>query len=233
MCEGIDFVLHQGAIPSVPKSVENPRESHDVNVNGTFNMLQAAVRHKVSRFIYAGSSSVYGNSDESPKQERMATSPQSPYAVQKLVGEHYCRAFFECYGLETITLRYFNVFGPGQDPTSEYAAVIPAFVTAILRGESPTIYGDGRQSRDFTFVANVVHGNLLAADADAKLVAGATFNVADGRSTNLLALSEALNDLLGTSGEPVHEPPRPGDARERAQWFRRPDRQRVGRGIAE
>ncbi len=211
VCEGIDFVLHQGAIPSVPKSVENPRESHDVNVNGTFNMLQAAVRHKVSRFIYAGSSSVYGNSDESPKHERMAPSPQSPYAVQKLVGEHYCRAFFECYSLETITLRYFNVFGPGQDPTSEYAAVIPAFVTAILRGDSPTIYGDGEQTRDFTFIENVLHANSLAMGI--AQTRGEALNIACGVQTSINKVVSVINHLLGADLQPRRVSARPGDVR--------------------
>ena len=163
-CHEIDVVLHQAAIPSVPLSVENPQDSHDANITGTFNLLQAAQKTKVRRFVYAASSSAYGDTEVSPKHEGIVPQPLSPYAVQKLTGEHYCRAFYECYGLQTISLRYFNVFGERQDPNSQYSAAIPAFVTSLLRDESPVVYGDGLQTRDFTYIDNVVHGNILAAE---------------------------------------------------------------------
>ena len=210
-CTDIDFVFHEAAIPSVPKSVEEPQASHDANVSGTFNMLRAAVDHKVRRFIYAASSSAYGDTDVSPKHEGIRPDPLSPYAVQKLAGEHYARAFFECYGLETISLRYFNVFGARQDPESQYAAVIPAFVMAILRGESPTVYGDGEQTRDFTYVDNVVHGNLLAMEAEK--THGETVNVACGGEFSVNRVVAEINRLLGTNVEPQHVDPRPGDVR--------------------
>lgn len=210
-CEGIDFVFHEGAIPSVPKSVEKPQESHDANVNGTFNLLRAAVHHKVKRFIYAASSSAYGNTDVSPKHEDLRPAPLSPYAVQKLAGEHYCRAFTECYGLETISLRYFNVFGPRQDPGSQYAAAIPAFVSRILRGESPVVYGDGEQTRDFTYIDNVVHGNILAMQV--QKTAGESVNVACGGQLTVNHVIAEINRLLGTAVRPQYVDRRPGDVR--------------------
>ena len=208
-CADVDFVYHEAAIPSVPKSVEQPQASHDANVTGTFNMLRAAVQQKVRRFIYAASSSAYGDTEVSPKHEGIKPDPLSPYAVQKLAGEHYARAFFECYGLETISLRYFNVFGSRQDPESQYAAAIPAFVTRILRGEPPTIYGDGEQTRDFTFIDNVVHGNMLAMDVEK--TAGQSVNVACGGRITVNHVIGEINRLLGTDVRPRHVDTRPGD----------------------
>jgi len=210
-CEGMEFVFHEAALGSVPKSVEEPQPSHDVNINGTFNILRAAADCKVRRLIYAGSSSAYGDSEESPKHERLVPCPLSPYAVQKLAGEHYCSAFSTCFGLETITLRYFNVFGERQDPKSQYAAAIPAFVTAILRGEGPTIYGDGEQSRDFTYIDNVVEGNVLAMKA-AK-TRGETVNVACGGQITVNEVIAAINRALGANVKPQHVAPRAGDVR--------------------
>ncbi len=208
-CDGVEYVFHEGAIPSVPKSVDKPRESHDANINGTFNMLQAAVHHKVRRFIYAASSSAYGNTEESPKHEGMKSCPLSPYAAQKHAGETYCRSFTECFGLETISLRYFNVFGPRQDPKSQYAAAIPAFVTAILTGQSPMIYGDGEQTRDFSYIDNVVHGNILAMKA-AK-TGGESVNIACGGQVSVNQVIAAINEALGTNTKPKHQAHRPGD----------------------
>ncbi|MBN2471064.1 MAG: NAD-dependent epimerase/dehydratase family protein, partial [Anaerolineae bacterium] len=165
--EGVDYVLHQAAIPSVPRSVDDPIGTHAANVNGTLHVLDAARHAGVKRVVYAASSSAYGEIEGEFKTEDMTPGPLSPYAVAKLAGEHYCRAFYEVYGLETVALRYFNVFGPRQDPTSQYAAVIPLFITTMIDGRQPVIYGDGLQSRDFTFVQNVVHGNLLACKAPA------------------------------------------------------------------
>jgi len=210
-CERIEVVFHEAALGSVPKSVEEPRPSHDCNIGGTFNILLAAVKHKVRRFVYAGSSSAYGDTEVSPKHEGLTPRPMSPYAVQKLTGEHYCRAFFECYGLQTITLRYFNVFGARQDPKSRYAAVIPAFVTSVLRGESPVVYGDGEQSRDFTYIDNVVDGNILAMNAPA--TKGETINVACGGQITINQTLTAINRLLGTNIKAKYEPARAGDVR--------------------
>ena len=209
--EGVDFVLHEGALPSVPRSIENPVASHSANATGTLNVLLAAHAARVKRVVYASSSSVYGDNPQLPKREDMRPSPISPYAVTKLAGEHYCRAFFCVYGLETVALRYFNVFGPRQDPTSQYAAAIPKFVTALLAGEPPTIYGDGEQSRDFTFVDNVVQANLRALVApDAP---GCVFNVACHRAITLNELLANIQEILGTRVEPRHVSPRPGDVR--------------------
>jgi nucleoside-diphosphate-sugar epimerase len=209
--QGVNYVLHQGALPSVPRSVADPATSHEVNVTGTINVLIAARDAGVQRLVYAASSSAYGNSPTLPKREDMPTNPLSPYAVSKLAGEHYCRAFHQVYGLETVCLRYFNVFGPRQDPKSQYAAVIPKFIEMMRRGEPPTIYGDGSQSRDFTYVANVVRANLLAAAApDA---AGSVVNVACGQRHTLLDLVSALNRLLGTDLEPAFQPDRAGDVK--------------------
>ena len=211
-CMDIEFVFHQAAIPSVPKSLEQPQASHDVNVDGTFNLLRAAERHKIRRFIYAGSSSVYGDTVESPKHEDMKPMPLSPYAVQKLTGEAYCRAFYECYGLETISLRYFNVFGPRQDPHSQYAAAIPAFVSSIVAGEAPTVYGDGEQTRDFTYIDNVVHGNILAMNA-AK-TRGEAVNVACGERISINRVIAEINRLMGTDVQPRYAPRRQGDVKD-------------------
>lgn len=210
-CRGVKVVFHEAAVPSVPLSVEEPAPSHDSNINGTFNLLRAAVACGVKRFIYAGSSSAYGDAPELPKRENMAPDPKSPYAVQKLAGEHYCRAFFECYGLETVTLRYFNVFGPGQNPKSQYAAAIPAFITAILRGEPPTVYGDGEQSRDFTYIDNVVHGNWLAARM-AK-ASGDVINLACGDQITLNHVIARINAITGRNIAVRYVATRAGDVR--------------------
>ena len=209
--EGADVVLHQGALPSVPRSISDPLTSNAVNATGTLHLLVAARDAGVRRVVYASSSSVYGDSPALPKQEEMPTQPKSPYAVSKLAGENYCRAFSQVYGLETVCLRYFNVFGPRQDPTSQYAAVIPLFITAMLRGESLTVYGDGCQSRDFTYVSNVVHANLLAATVSG--VAGRVFNVACGQRHTLLDLIAILDQILDSRVTSVHAAPRPGDVR--------------------
>lgn len=208
-CDGIEFVLHEAAIPSVPKSVDDPLPSHDVNVNGTFNLLLACVEKKVKRFIYAASSSAYGDTEVSPKHEGIRPDPLSPYAVQKFTGECYARSFFQCYGLETISLRYFNVFGSRQDPRSQYAAAIPAFVTAILRGESPVVYGDGEQTRDFTYIDNVVHGNVVAMKASA--TRGEAVNIACGDRISVNQVIKAINEQLGTHVKPQYVPQRTGD----------------------
>ena len=208
---GVDFVLHQGAVPSVARSVRDPRLSHDANATATLNMLIAARDAGVKRFVHASSSSIYGDSPTLPKQEEMAPRPKSPYAVAKLAAESYCRVFNELYGLETVCLRYFNVFGPRQDPQSPYSAVIPLFATAMLKGERPVIYGDGLQSRDFTFVANNIAANLLATTVPG--VGGQVFNIACGRRYTLLDLVGALNRILGTRIEPEFRPARPGDVK--------------------
>lgn len=207
--EGVDFVLHQAALPSVPRSVQDPLASNRANVDGTLTVLWAARRAGVRRVVYASSSSVYGNVNVSPKHEDLTPAPASPYAVSKLAGEYYCRVFYQVYGLETVSLRYFNVFGPRQDPHSPYAAVIPRFISRMRGGQPPIIYGDGSQTRDFTYVANVVHANLLACTAPQ--AAGTVMNVACGQSTSLLELVRELNRLLGTHLTPHHDAPRAGD----------------------
>jgi UDP-glucose 4-epimerase len=206
---GVECVFHQAALASVPRSVERPLDTNRACVTGTLTVLDQARRAGVRRVVYAASSSAYGNQPYSSKREVDLPAPLSPYAVAKLAGEYYCQAFHATYGLETVAIRYFNVFGPRQDPDSPYSAVIPLFITRLLRGERPIVYGDGTQTRDFTYVANVVHGNLLAADAAG--VAGRTINVANGRSTSLLQLLAGLNTLLGTRLDPQFEPARPGD----------------------
>lgn len=210
--DGVEFVFHQGALASVPRSVKDPLSTHEVCVTGTLHVLEAARRHNVRRVIYAASSSAYGASSAVVKKETDLPAPISPYGAAKLCAELYCAAFTEVYGLETVRLRYFNVFGPRQDPDSPYSAVIPLFVTAMLEGRQPTIYGDGRQSRDFTYVQNVVQANLLAADAPG--AAGKVYNIAMGQTTTLLELVQRLNALLDTHVEPVHAEPRCGDVRE-------------------
>ncbi|MFC1508828.1 SDR family oxidoreductase [Candidatus Omnitrophota bacterium] len=207
--QGVDYVLHQAALPSVPRSVKDPITSNQVNVDGTLHILDMAKVAGVKRVIYASSSSVYGKSEELPKREDMMPNPMSPYAATKMAGEHYCRIFSEIYGLETVCLRYFNVFGPMQDPFSQYSAVIPKFITAIHEGKSPIIYGDGSQSRDFTFVTNVVNANLLACFADG--VSGNVFNVACGQRYTLLDLVEAVNAILQKDVKPRFEERRRGD----------------------
>jgi UDP-glucose 4-epimerase len=209
--EGVDYVLHQGAIPSVPRSVADPLASNEAGVNGTLNLLVAARDAGVKRVVYASSSSVYGDSPTLPKHEKMETKPLSPYAITKLAGEHYLRVFCEIYGLETVSLRYFNVFGPRQDPTNQYAAVIPKFITIMIRGDRPPIYGDGLQSRDFTYVSNNVNANLLACEAPG--VGGEVFNIACGARYTLLDLVAAVNGILGTKIEPILEAERPGEVK--------------------
>ena len=209
---GVDCIFHEAALASVPRSVEHPLDTHAACLTGTLILLEAARRAGVRRVVYAGSSSAYGDQPTSSKRETDLPAPISPYAAAKLAAEHYCRAFTATYGLETVVLRYFNVFGPRQDPDSPYSAVIPLFITAMLSGSQPTIFGDGRQSRDFSFVANAVRANLLAADAPG--VAGRVLNIANGKNTDLLTLVEILNRLLGTSVQPRHAPARVGDVRE-------------------
>jgi UDP-glucose 4-epimerase len=210
--EGVECIFHEAALASVPRSIENPLATNAACVTGTVMLLDAARRAGVRRVVYAGSSSAYGDQPTSSKRETDLPAPISPYGAAKLAAEYYCRAFAASFSLETVTIRYFNVFGPRQDPGSAYSAVIPLFITAILAGRQPIIFGDGHQSRDFTYVANVVHANLLAADAPD--VSGRMFNVANGRSTSLLELLDALNQILGTHIEPTFAPPRVGDVRE-------------------
>lgn len=210
-CEGVEVVLHQAAIPSVPKSVADPVTSHEANINGTLNVLLAAREAKVRRVVYAASSSVYGETPTLPKVETMSPSPISPYAVQKLCGEHYLTSFYRVYGLETVSLRYFNVFGPYQDPGSMYSGVLAIFCTKMLKGEVPTIHGDGEQSRDFTYIDNTVNGNLLAASAPASEVAGKVFNLATGRRITLNETVTILRKITGYKGEVKHGPERGGD----------------------
>ena len=210
--KGVEVVFHQAALASVPRSVNAPLDTNAVCVTGTVNVLDAARKAGVRRVVYAGSSSAYGNDPTPSKNENIVPVPVSPYAAAKLAAECYCRAFTATYGLETVTIRYFNVFGPRQDPDSEYSAVIPIFVSLMLRGKRPTVYGDGLQSRDFTFVSDIVRGNLLAADA--KDVAGQVINVATGKQFTLLDLIGSINKVLGTQIEPVFADPRPGDVRE-------------------
>jgi UDP-glucose 4-epimerase len=206
---GCDFVLHQAAIPSVPRSIDKPVESDHANIHGTLMVLEAARKLGIARVVFAASSSAYGETPTLPKIETMAPDPLSPYAVQKLAGEQYMKAFHRCYGLETVSLRYFNVFGPYQDPKSEYAAVIPRFVTAALTGGTPTIFGDGQQSRDFCFIENAVQANLLACTAPG--AAGQVFNVACGVRTTLLDVVRKLGEIVGRDITPKHEPARAGD----------------------
>jgi UDP-glucose 4-epimerase len=210
-CEGADVVFHEGAIPSVPRSVEEPVRTNRANVDGTLNVLECARRAGVRRVVFAASSSAYVDTEELPKIETMPPNPRSPYALQKYAGEVYCRLYHELYGLETVALRYFNVFGPRQDPKSEYAAVVPRFATACLRGEPAQINGDGEQSRDFTFVADTVRANLLAADAPAAV--GQVINVAGGRRISLNALLASLQEITGSKVAAVHGPGRAGDVR--------------------
>jgi nucleoside-diphosphate-sugar epimerase len=210
-CEGVDYVLHQAAIPSVPKSVLDPIGSNRANVDGTVNVLVAARDAKVKRVVYAASSSAYGDTPTLPKHEGMTPNPISPYAVAKLASELYMISFFRCYGLETVCLRYFNIFGPRQDPSSQYSGVLAKFSMQMLRGEQPTIFGDGETSRDFTFIDNAVSANLLACSAPAAECAGRVFNCATGRRVTLNETFEALKQLTGYKGSVKYSPERSGD----------------------
>lgn len=209
--ENVNVVFHEAAIPSVPRSVADPQLGHDVNVNGTFNVLMAARDAGVKRLVFAASSSAYGDTEVLPKVETMMPNPLSPYAAAKLVGELYCQTFTRVYGLETVALRYFNVFGPRQDPTSPYSGVISKFVTALLENQTPTIFGDGEQSRDFTYVANVVDANLRAAEAPA--ANGHVMNLGIGDRITLNQLLDELQKIIGTNLEPEYKETRPGDVR--------------------
>lgn len=211
--QGADYVLHQAALGSVPRSVEDPATTHEVNATGTLNLLLAAKEARVKRFVWASSSSIYGAPEpaEAAKDETLCPCPLSPYGASKVMGEHYARLFFELYGLPTVSLRYFNVFGPRQDPQGPYAAVIPRFIQLMLEGKRPIIFGDGRQSRDFTYISDVVAGNLLALKAPG--AAGQAINLASGESHTLLDLAACLNRLLDLNLEPEFEPARPGDIR--------------------
>lgn len=205
----IDFVLHQGALPSVPRSIHDPITTNDVNISGTLNILEASKEFNVKRVVFASSSSVYGDNEILPKSEEMKINPLSPYALSKYTGERYCQIFSALYGLETVCLRYFNVFGPSQDPMSQYSAVIPKFIMLLENDQSPFIYGDGTQSRDFTYVDNVVNANLLACTAVG--ASGKVFNIACGERYSLLALIDTLNTILEKNIKPVFKESRPGD----------------------
>jgi nucleoside-diphosphate-sugar epimerase len=209
LLRGADVVFHEAAIPSVPRSIEDPIPSHEVNINGTFQVLRAAANGGVGRLVYAASSSAYGDSDVLPKVETMQTRPKSPYAVQKLTGEYYASTFTSCYGLETVSLRYFNVYGPRQDPSSPYSGVLSRFMTAILERRAPTIFGDGEQSRDFTFVEDVVRLNLLAART--KGISGKMFNGGNGGRITLNQAWSALQKIEGVEIAPLYGPARSGD----------------------
>jgi UDP-N-acetylglucosamine/UDP-N-acetyl-alpha-D-glucosaminouronate 4-epimerase len=210
-CAGVDYVLHQAAIPSVPKSVLDPIGSNQANVDGTVNLLVAARDAKVKRVIFAASSSAYGDTPTLPKHEHMTPDPISPYAVAKLASERYMISFYRCYGLETVALRYFNIFGPRQDPSSPYSGVLAKFITLMLSGQQPTMFGDGEQSRDFTYIDNAVDANLLACKAPAGKVAGKVFNVATGRRVTLNETFKLLQNLTAYNGSPLHGAERGGD----------------------
>jgi nucleoside-diphosphate-sugar epimerase len=212
-CHGVDYLFHEAAIPSVPRSLLDPLGTNRANVDATVNLLVAARDSKVKRVVYAGSSSAYGDSPELPKGENMVPNPISPYAASKLAGEYYMSSFYHSYGTHTVCLRYFNVFGPRQDPSSPYSGVLAKFITQMLRSEAPTIFGDGRQSRDFTYIDNVVQANLLACKAPATVVTGRIFNVASGRRTDLNETFQLLKKLTGYSGEVKYGPERDGDVR--------------------
>jgi nucleoside-diphosphate-sugar epimerase len=209
--EGVDYVLHQAALPSVPRSIRNPIETHRSNETGTLNLLVAARDAKVKRFVSASSSSIYGDTLTLPKAETLPPTPRSPYAVSKLAAEQYTLVFFQVYGLETVALRYFNIFGPRQDPNSPYSSVLSRFAAALLAGRRATIYGDGLQSRDFTFVENAVQANLLACTA--ARAAGKVFNIGTGTRYTLLETVKVMSEITGVHADPLFEPPRPGDIR--------------------
>lgn len=213
-CDGADYVLHQAALPSVPRSVKDPIQSDFVNTFGTLNMLVAARNAGVKRFVLAASSSAYGNTPTLPKHEEMMPNPMSPYAVSKLAAENYCRAFYSCYGLETVSLRYFNIYGPNQDPNSQYGAVIPVFCRYILEGAQPPVHGDGTQTRDFTYIDDCVQANLKACMAPPDC-AGHFLNIGAGGRTSIISIFEKLRILLGRPDiEPRFTPPREGDVKD-------------------
>jgi UDP-glucose 4-epimerase len=212
-CAGVDYVFHEAAIPSVPRSVADPIESNRANIDATVNLLVAARDAKVKRVVYAASSSAYGDTPTLPKREDMSPNPISPYAVAKLTGELYMKSFWRCYGLETVSLRYFNIFGPRQDPNSPYSGVLAKFITQMLRGNQPVILGDGQQSRDFTYIDNVVSANLLASKAPAAEVAGHVFNVATGHRVDLNETFRLLKKLTGYAGDVGYAPERTGDVK--------------------
>jgi nucleoside-diphosphate-sugar epimerase len=210
-CKGVDIIFHQGALPSVPRSVEDPLTSHSANINGTLNVLEGARAAKAKRVIYAASSSAYGNQPVSPSVENLTPMPITPYAVQKVAGELYMSCYWQVYGLETVCLRYFNIFGPRQDSSSPYSGVIAKFIIQMLKGEQPTIFGDGEQGRDFTYIENVVLANLLAASAPVESVAGRVFNIACGQRHTLNKTYKILAELTGFTKPPIYGPPRTGD----------------------
>ena len=212
-CRGVDYIFHEAAIPSVPKSVLDPLGSNRANVDGTVHLLIAARDAKVKRVAYAGSSSAYGDTPTLPKHEGMVPNPNSPYAVAKLASEYYMTSFYRCYGLETVSLRYFNIFGPRQDPSSPYSGVLAKFITQMLNGEQPTLFGDGTQSRDFTYIDNAVHANLLAMKAPASQVAGQVFNVATGKRADLNEAFQLLKRITGYHGQVKYGPTRSGDVK--------------------
>jgi nucleoside-diphosphate-sugar epimerase len=211
--QGVDYVLHQAAVTSVPRSTRNPVAAHQANVTGTLNILLAAQEAHVRRVVFAGSTAAYGDAAELPNHEALLPRPLSAYAASKVAGEAYCQAFWRTHGLETVVLRYFNIFGPRQNLESQYGAVVPLFIAAALRGEPPVIFGDGGQTRDFTFVTNVVEANLLACHAPAAQAAGAVFNIGCGVATSIRELWQQIADLVGTEVEPLHDAPRAGDVR--------------------
>ncbi len=213
-CRGVDTIFHQAALPSVPRSVKDPRPSHESNLDGTFNLLEAARAAGVRRIVYAASSSAYGNQPGFPRVETMTPQPVAPYPVQKLAGELYMQSYHRVYGLETVCLRYFNIFGPRQVPDSPYSGVMARFILQMMRREQPVIFGDGEQGRDFTYVANAVHANLLAAAAPAANVAGRVFNIACGERHTLNETYACLARLLDFDLPPQHAPDRPGDIRD-------------------
>ena len=212
--EGMDYVFHQAALPSVERSVLEPLATHDVDATGTLNVLVAARDAGVRRLVYAGSSSAYGDTPELPKHEEMPANPRSPYAAAKLTGELYCRVFADVYDIETVVLRYFNIFGPRQDPSSQYSAVIPLFISKALDGHGPRIHGDGEQTRDFTYIDNAVDANVLAATADGDGVSGEVFNVGCGERTSINTVWSEIRAAVGCPAEAVHGPPRAGDVRD-------------------
>lgn len=212
-CRGVDFILHQAAIPSVPKSVTDPVTSHNVNINGTLNLLMGARTAGVKRVVYAASSAAYGDTPTLPKREDMLPNPISPYAVQKLTGELYMSSFTRVYGVQTVSLRYFNIFGPRQDPSSQYSGVLAKFISQMLAGNTCTIFGDGEQSRDFTYIENAVNANLLACAAPAEKVSGRMFNVATGTRFSLNETFRALASIIGYKSEPQYAQPRAGDVK--------------------